>query len=242
MSQTEADSVTANRRTQVRIEVQIPVKVTLPGEVEPVTAMNQDISWGGALLLIAEPLPKVAGNLRIVYPWKQGQTISAEARLLRARPLADGRYLIAVRFTSLSPRSQSRLVKLLTMLKSGQHALDYDNADNLVRELEVIVNDADELRNMLKQIAKGHHTVTVFDAYEPNQSISLSIVGTRDLPGIRLRARVVHVQKTDAKIYEWTSLYTLLLDFEHPKRAIKSFVKLLLEQLPAARRPVGWGG
>ncbi|WP_242482336.1 PilZ domain-containing protein [Thiocystis violacea] len=228
-----------DRRTQIRVDVRIPVQVTFPGREEPITAINQDISWGGALLLISEPLPKQAGPLKITLPWKRDEKITAHAQLLRARPLQSGDYLIAVRFISLSPRSQSRLERLLKMLSACNEMVEFDEENGLVRELEVTVNDADELRHMLRQIAKGRHTVTVFDAYEANQSISLSITGTRDLPGIRLRARVVEVRQSRSKGFDWTNLYTLVLEFEHPRKAVRSFVKLLLDQLPESSSDSG---
>jgi len=240
--QPKLDSAVQDRRTQVRIDVQIPVQVTFPGSDAPVTAINQDLSWGGALLLISQPLPKQAGPLKITFPWKRDELITAHAQLLRARPLQGGDYLIAVRFVSLSPRSQSRLERLLKMLSAGAETVELEDSSGLVRELEVTVNDADELRYMLRQIAKGRHMVTVFDAYEANQSISLAITGTRDLPGIRLRARVVEVQKSRSEGFDWADLYTLVLDFEHPPKAIKSFVKLLLNQLPARGSRVGRTG
>lgn len=241
MSQLEPESFASDRRTQTRIQVQIPVEVTLPGLAEPVIALNQDLSWGGALLRISEPLPKIAGTIQVRLPWKRDERISADARLLRAIPQADGGYLIAVRFVSLSPRSQSRLERLLKMLRSGRETPAV-GAEGLVRELEVVVHDVDEMRKILKQIAQGHHTVTVFDAYERNQSISLAIVGTHDLPGIRLRARVLDVQSCEAKDCDWAELHTLFLELEHPKQAIRSFVRLLLDQLPKTDESSGSSG
>ncbi|MBK1718979.1 PilZ domain-containing protein [Thiocystis violacea] len=236
MNELQPRLTATDRRTQTRIDLRIPVKLTIPGQDEPIMAVNRDISWGGALLYIAEPLPKQAGPLRIVFPWKRDDQITAYAQLLRARPLADGGYLIAVRFISLSPRSQSRLERLLKLLRTGDMTVESQDGGALVRELEVTVNDTEELRRMLLQIAKGRHSVTVFDAYEANQSISLAIAGTRDLPGLRLRARVVDVRKSAAKGFDWAELYTLALEFEHPRKAIKAFVNLLLDQLPDRAR------
>jgi hypothetical protein len=232
MKQTEQDSSIADRRTQTRIHVNIPVKVTFQGMTEPVAAINQDISWGGVLFVVADPPPQDAGSLRIVLPWKQGEEITADAHLIRTKPLQDGSYLIAARFFSLSPRSHSRLERLLKLLHAGQAS---DESSGLVRELEVTANDISDLRYMLAQITTGRHEVTVFDAYEVNQSIKLSIVGTMGVPRIRLRARVVAVQKSPPKDFDWTELYTLKLEFEHPKRSIQSFVDLFLSNLPKSR-------
>jgi len=91
MSQTENEPSVSDRRTQTRIQIQTPIKVTLPGSDKAVTALNQDISWGGALFIISMPLPEQTGSMRIDFPWKRGEYITAEARLLRAKPLEDGR-------------------------------------------------------------------------------------------------------------------------------------------------------
>jgi hypothetical protein len=84
---------------------------------------------------------------------------------------------------------------------------------------------------MLLQISEGHYSVTVFDAYEMDQSIRLSIAGTKDLPGIRLRTRVIKVEKSHTKGFEWADLYTLTLEFEHPRKSLKALASLLLGQL-----------
>lgn len=228
------------RRTQTRIRVQIPIKVIIPGIAEPVTALNEDISWGGALFVIANPLPEGTDLLRIVLPWKKDDQITAEARFLRSRTLENGRYLIAVRFVSLSPRSQSRLEKLLNMLGAGAKAND-GGSGGLVKELEITVHDTEELRDLLAQITEGRYTVTVFDAYEADQSIRLSITGTNDLPGIRLRTRVAAVEKSHAKGFEWADLYTLTLEFEHPRKSLKALAGLLLNQLSETKDESNFG-
>lgn len=232
MNQVYSDSALRDRRTQVRIRVEIPITLSLPGVDEPLRAINQNISWGGVLFVLSEPLRHEGGLLRITLPWKRGAHITAEARLLRARQLEDGRYLVAVRFVSLSPRSQSRLERLLQMLQTGETTAPDQNPGGLVKALEVTVNDAEELRRTLLHVAKGRHRVTVFDAYDRDQSISFSIVSTKDLPGIRLRARVLEVHKSRVKGFDWAELHALLLEFEHPRKALRACVKLLLDQLP----------
>jgi len=122
------------------------------------------------------------------------------------------------------------------MLKAKDRSSGGQDVPTLTRELEVTVSDEEDLRKMLAEILTGRQTVTVFDAYEPDQSISLSIVGTKDLPGIRLRARVIEVQKSHSKEFGWANLYTLTLEFEHPRKEIRSFVKLLLGQMNDASR------
>lgn len=234
MNQPKNESLVRDRRTQTRIQVNIPIQVTFPGVTAPVTAINLDISWGGVLFSMTEPPPEQASSLRVVLPWKQGERITADAHLIRAKVLQDGTYLIAARFFSLTPRSHSRLEHLLKMLQGGRSAGQNDHSSSLVRELEVTANDVDDLRHMLAQIASGRLSVTVFDAYDIDQSIKLSIAGTTGAPGIRLRARVVDLNKTQPTGFYWTELYTLTLEFEHPRKSIKTFVDLFLSHLPEA--------
>jgi len=219
------------RRTQLRIDLRIPVELTYPGRDAPVQAVTRDLSWGGALLHLTDPLPRDLKTLIISLPWRRGKSIHAQAKLLRVRPDAAGGYLAAVRFTSLSPRSQSRLERLLKMLYSADTKGDAAGKNALFRELEVTVSDAEELRQTLLQILEGRYTVTVFEPYEVGQSISLSITGTFDLPDIRLRAQISGVQKSRVEGFNWADLYTLSLEFEHPGDAIRALIAQILSRL-----------
>lgn len=225
MVQSKSGSAASDRRTQARIDLNIPVDLTLPGGGEPVRALTRDLSWGGALLQITDPLPKGVDSLLLSLPWRRGKNIRALAKLLRESPLPEGGSLLALRFISLSPRSQSRLERLLQMLQPP----DADSA--LFRELEVTVTDVEELRQILTQVLEGRYKVTVFDAYQVDQSIRLSITGTLDLPTIRLRARVRAVEQSEVKECDWATLYTLSLEFEHPGKTIRTFIDQVLKHL-----------
>jgi hypothetical protein len=223
-----------SRRTQRRVAVRIPIQVYLSGMDQPITAMNQDISWGGAQFVAAVPLEALSGMLRLVFPWRGCDRVAVEACVVRAQRLEAGHYQVAVRFASLSPRSQSRLEKLLNMLDVADGAGESPTAP-LVRELEVAVDDAVAMREMLEQIASGRLSITVFEAYTAGQSIRLAIRGADGLPGLRLRARVLEVARVKVEGFAQSELFTLGLGFEHPQAAITSFVELLLAQLPPVR-------
>jgi hypothetical protein len=235
MYQAHSETSISERRTQTRIQVNIPIKVTFSRMTESMNAINQDLSWGGALFVINDPPPQETGSVRLVLPWKQGEKITADAQLVRVKRLQNGSYLIAVRFYSLSPRSHARLERLLKMLNGNQSSSIAEDSGGLVRDLEITVVDTNELRRMLAQIATGEYKVTVSSAYEEHQSIRLSIAGTRGLPVIRLRARVNSVQKINSNYFDWADLYTLKLVFEHPNDSIRIFVDLLLNSLPETR-------
>ena len=231
MTQLDSGSMAMERRTQARIDLKIPVELTIPGRDGSVRAVTRDLSWGGALLHLTDPLPNDVEILVLSLPWRRGKSIRAQARLLRARPHDEGGYLAALRFVSLSPRSQSRLERLLKMLYPSDSTTGVDGKNALFRELEVTVSDTEELRQKLLQILEGRYTVTVFESYQVGQSISLSITGTFDLPSIRLRARVSDVRKSEVKGFDWAELYTLSLQFEHPSNTIRTFVDLVLNRL-----------
>lgn len=220
-----------NRRTQRRLSVQIPIQVMLPHSSEPITAMNQDISWGGAQFVAAMPPAGLSGMVRLIFPWRGQDKISVLAEVVRAQRLDGGRYQVAVRFASLSPRSQGRLEKLLKML----HAADGDagaDAASLVRDLEVSVENSGEMREMLEQVADGALIISAFEPYEAGQSIRLSIHGADKLPALRLRARVLEATRVKLEGFAQSDVYSLKLVFEHPPVAIKGFVDLLVKQLP----------
>ena len=221
----------AERRTQKRIPVQIPIEVIRPVLEVPIQVMNQDLCWGGASFILPDPEPVDGERLRLSLPWTRGERILVDAHVLRTSRLADGCSLVAVRFNSLSPPDHARLEKLLTMLKASETAPDRSGSTHLVRELEITANEVGELRDMLTQIATGRFKITVFDAYETNESISLLIAGTSNLSSIRLRARVAEGQATNQ--HRRYALHTITLEFEHPLESIRAFVDLLLGQLPA---------
>ncbi len=230
-SSPEQTASVSNRRTQRRIVVRIPIQVHLPTPGDPLTAMNQDISWGGAQFIVAAPLAALSGTLRLVFPWRGHEKVAVEAEVVRAQRLASGHYQVAVRFASLSPRSQARLEKLLKMLDAADGSSEQD-AGLLVRELEVAVEDAGAMREMLEQIATGRLSVTVFEAYDAGQSVRLAICGGEGLPSLRLRARVRSIERVKVDGFAKAELFGLDLGFEHPTSAIKAFVDLLVAQLP----------
>jgi hypothetical protein len=193
--------------------------------------MNQDISWGGAQFVVAVPLDSLSGRLRLMFPWRGPEKVAIEAEVVRAQRLGSGHYQVAVRFASLSPRSQARLEKLLKMLDAAEDS-EGRGADALVRELEVAVEDAGAMREMLEQIAAGRLSITVFESYKQGQSIRLAIRGADGLPGLRLRARVREVARVQVDGFAHAELYGLELVFEHPTPAIKAFADLLIAQLP----------
>ena len=77
---------TSDRRTQLRVPVQIPVSLRCREEPDARTAILEDLSWGGALCWIDVPLPVDDRSLLLQLPWKSGETVNIETKVLRAYP------------------------------------------------------------------------------------------------------------------------------------------------------------
>nr|WP_245232509.1 PilZ domain-containing protein [Thiorhodococcus minor] len=224
-----SSSLAPDRRTQQRLSVEVPVAVTVRSLDLRLRGVTKDLSWGGLLVNLAEPLPEGTRALRVTLPWKRDERINAIAQVLRTKRLQDGRTLVALRFMTLSPRSHMRLEQLLQALSTSAPE---EREAGLVRELEVSVNDLDELRDMMETIATGRYTCTVFEAYTKDQSLCFVLAGTEEWTGIRLRARVVDVKPTALSGYLDVPLYSATLQFEHPKESLAKLIDYIIGQLP----------
>jgi hypothetical protein len=204
-----------------------------PGLQQPVEAMSQDLSWGGAQFVGRLPVSDPRGRVRLVFPWRGDDKVSIDADVVRAQRLESGDHQVAVRFASLSPRNQGRLDKLLTMLDVADRS-GGGGSSPLVLELEVDVPDATSMREMLGQIAAGSLSITVKEGYQAGQSIRLSLRGAGELPSVKLRARVMTIEPFGGGGFTDIPLSTLKLGFEHPLATIKAFADLLAGQLPTS--------
>ncbi|WP_295450440.1 PilZ domain-containing protein [uncultured Thiodictyon sp.] len=225
-------SDTRERRRQQRLRVQVAATLVLPGTDQSMSALNQEISWGGAVFTAAQPLPPGSDSVLVNLPWVRGQCISISAVVLRTALLPNDQYLIVVRFSSLMPESHLRLEKLLQILGGKAHATDHKDSTDLFHELAVTVGNLEDFRQILEQIAAGRFNLHAVSGYEIDQSISLSVEGPGHLPELRLRARVIDINKAPGKYFDGSDLHCVTLKFEHPRDAITSLIDSLLGRLP----------
>ena len=212
----------------MRIPVGITINLTCQKGREPISAEILDISWGGALLTVSELLPTETKPLLIDLPWTPGEYISVEATVMRAEGLPNGQYLTAVRFSSLCPACELKLEKLLAMLRTSDITADSEESTDLFHEIDLIASDIDEWRNIMAQIAVGRYILLSNGAYEPDESICLSIEGPDNIPTLHLRARIVSVQNLTGNMSNWQNVCILILEFEHQREALGSVVDHLL--------------
>ncbi|WP_201098827.1 PilZ domain-containing protein [Thiocystis minor] len=219
-----------NRRTQPRRSIRLLTKIVFPdGERPPLSGFTHDLSWGGACLLVSDVLPPAVADFQLMMSWTPEQPILANACLLRSRVREDGRTQIAVRFSQLTLAHHARLVSLLEQSRhEGEAVLP------LAPALEIVVNEPAQMHRLLAEIATGRLTLTVFHAYEIDQSIRFSLTRMRDRDGEGLRARIVDVQPFQINDFDWITVYRITLRFEHPLASLKQSVERQLDQALAA--------
>ncbi len=222
-----------HRRYHRRLPMSVPINVDV-GDNESIRVQNQDISWGGARFVIPKRALPESESVTMTFPWTNGEKFCANAEIVRKDDLDDERAVVAARFSSLSTVDQRRLEKLLHMLQGIGDGTDR-RTEPLVPVLEVLFSDADEIRAKLGEIAEGHLSVIVFEAYEERQSIRLVLGGIADQPALRLRARVTRVQLLTTETDSAWPMYNVTLQFEHPMHELQVAARTLLEHLPEER-------
>ncbi|MEY6430893.1 PilZ domain-containing protein [Thioalkalicoccus limnaeus] len=231
----------AERRFHSRLPMKVSVRLVADGGDQPLVVQNQDISWGGVQFLVPRDALKERSSVTMAFPWAKGEQFSVEAEVVRTRNIDDGHALVAARFSNLSRADQKRLEKLLAMLHAtnNQAAGHREDQSLLAPSLEILFNDLDDMQQQLAEIAKGRLSVTVFQAYEVNQSIRLTLAGIADLPALRLRARVKRVTALTTEAAQAFRMFDVDLSFEHPLLELEAAVESLMKRLasPAATTP-----
>ncbi|MGQ9659974.1 MAG: PilZ domain-containing protein [Thermochromatium sp.] len=222
----------AERRTQARLHVQIPVRLQYSGDSGAHTLTLVDLSWGGALCESKTQLPGTDQPVWLLLPWKSNETIQIEATLLRQKALQDGRHLLALRFMRLSLLHQRRLEKLLELMQAQNPAGEAQEALPVVETLAIPIQTRDQWHWVLGDIARGILRIQAAKPYAQGQSLAIQLDGIPARARLTLRARVI-----DSKSAPMHDLYLLTLEFEHPLDALRGWAKWLLGQMPTEVEP-----
>lgn len=214
-------------RGQPRIQAQVPIRITAPGSDKPQQALLLNLSWGGALIRCGELPGEPGTGLDIELPYHQHAPIRLGSEILRTSRAEDGRHLVAVRFSSVSPEAENHLEKVLVMLLSGKGGGRREHP-RLVQRLEIYFDDPADVRATLEDISHGGLAVTVPYSFSVGQSVQLTVFGGAALGEVRLRARVVNqTLLEDGKL----TLYRIGLKFEHSGNDLRDLVDGLLRKL-----------
>ncbi|MCB1690545.1 MAG: PilZ domain-containing protein [Halioglobus sp.] len=223
----------AEKRRQLRIHVNAAIKVVWPGEVEPVAARLENISWGGAAIRVDQLKLDDGDTLQIMVPIRQGTAISIEAKVLRTWPLPDGKgHGIATRFSSLSTRDEMELEKLLKLLAESSDGEGQRNHARLTQRLDIEFDGLQELQATLDDISAGGMGITVPTPLQIGQSLQTVISALDGTSSLTLRARVV---RQDPIKLGRTEVYRAGLKFEHHPDDIQERIEELLRKMATAR-------
>jgi len=230
----EPDNSAAESRTQFRIRVSVPIKVLWPQDTRPVSAMLEDISWGGASIRVDEARLDEGDTLQVILPRHQGGSISIEAKILRASPVADGEgHRIATRFSTLSTRDEAKLEEILEHLATSADAEGQRSHARLTQSLEIQFDGDQELMSTLDDISAGGLAITVPDPVQIGQSLQIVISTLNESCYLKLRARVVRQEQLKVRTM---LVYRVGLKFEHPTDELKKRTSELIAKLAGTKR------
>jgi hypothetical protein len=228
------------KRLQRRVGVEVPIQVSRPDSDVPITACYQDLSWGGASFVTSDLAIEDGQRLTMHFPWTNGQCFLIEADVVRCQPLEPGYQQVGVRFATVSYQDDRRLEKLIELLSANAHPAAEAAAMPTRPMLELVLDDKEEMRDKLSQIAEGYLFISAFGAYRVGQSLLLLIEHTDDFPGLRLRARVKSQSGDDDEHdSDRPRLVTLELEFEHPLDELRKLAQLSMRFRSKKARFVG---
>lgn len=230
------------KRLQRRVGIEVPIQVSRSGSDASIVARYQDLSWGGASFVTTDLGVQDGERLIMRFPWTNGHCFAIEAEVVRCEPLEPNQQRVAVRFASVGHQDEQRLEKLIELLSANSREVAHATVMQTTPAmplLELVLDDKDELREKLAQIAEGYLFITAFGVYRVGQSLLLLIEHTDDYPGLRLRARVQSQCVDDEGGGERPRLVTLELGFEHPPEELRKLAQLSMRFRSKKARPAG---
>jgi c-di-GMP-binding flagellar brake protein YcgR len=224
----DADSQ-LEKRKQLRINVTAPIQIVWPGRATTSKAYLQNISWGGASIVVDDAMTHSGDTLQVLLPGIKSPVIKIEAKALRTWKLSSSEGEgMAIRFSSIATKDQDEFEEVLKMLaKSGDNEGLRQHA-RLTQRLDIQFDGPDDLHATLDDISAGGLGITVPDPLEIGQSLE-SIISTLDGDcTLKLRARVVRLEPV--KMGNVT-LFHAGLKFEHPSRELNMLTRELIVQM-----------
>ena len=225
----DAEQSDNENRSQIRINVNAPIKVLWPGATDPIDAQLEDISWGGAAICATGAHGSAGSLLEIILPSTQGGSITVEAKIIRTWDLPDGQGTgLATRFSSLSTRDEAELENILDVLGKSGDSQGQRKYARLTQRLDLQFDDAAELQATLEDISTGGLGITVPDPLQLGQSFQAVVSTLDESCSLKLRARVIHQEPVKIGNVE---LYHVELEFEHPLEELKQRTQELILEM-----------
>ena len=219
----------SEKRKQLRINVTAPVTLVWAGCNQPRKARLQNISWGGASIIVDQAQIHSGDTIQVLLPGIKSSTIKIQAKVLRTWQLTSTQGEgLAVRFSSIATTDQDEFEEVLKLLAQSADQEGLRQHARLTQRLDIQFAGSDELHAELDDISAGGIGVTVPDPLEIGQSLE-SVISTLDGHcTLKLRARVVRLEPIKMGN---TTLYHAGLKFEHPSRELNSLTREVITQL-----------
>ncbi len=230
----EAEQKAIEKRTQLRINVTTSIRIIWPGTSEPVRARLQNISWGGASILVDKVHTQAGDTIQIILPGIHTPMIQLEAKVLRSWVLTSSQGEgMAIRFSSITTKDQDEFECVLKKLAQSSDTGGLREHARLSQHLDIQFDGPDELHATLDDISAGGLGVTVPDPLQIGQSLE-SVISTMDGDfSLKLRARVVRLEPVKmGKI----QLYHAGLKFEHPSAELSALTRELIAKMASANK------
>lgn len=224
----------AEKRKQLRINVTAPIRLIWPGSSDAIDATIQNISWGGACIIVKELPNQSRDTLNVLLPAINATAINLEAKVLRTWELSsDQGHGIAVRFSSIATRDQDEFENVLKQMAQSCDKNGLRQHARLTQHLDIQFDGPDELNATLEDISAGGLGVTVPDPLEIGQSLESVISTVEGDFTLKLRARVVRLEPVKMGSIE---LYHAGLKFEHPSRELNNLTRELISQMAGSQK------
>ena len=123
------------KRRQLRISITAPVEVAHPDGTWRHRGTMRNISWGGAGVRVPDIVLNSGDRVRVFLTAARGSKIPILATLLRVDE-SDGGIEYGVRFDSLSPEDEHRLLQVLEILMDSPQTDSRRSQARLVRRLK----------------------------------------------------------------------------------------------------------
>lgn len=233
-NEVDLEQESSEKRTQLRINVTAPIHIIWPGTREAIKANLQNISWGGASIIVDNVHTYSGDALQVLLPGITSTAIRLEAKVLRTWQLSSSQGEgMAIRFSSIKTRDQDEFEEVLKKLaQSGDNTGLREHA-RLTQHLDIQFDGPDELHATLDDISAGGLGVTVPDPLQIGQSLE-SVISTMDGDfSLKLRARVVRLEPIKMGKVE---LYHAGLKFEHPPVELNRMTRELITKMAGAQK------
>ena len=198
-----------DQRAQARVHVSTKIQVS--GTQGIGEASLQDLSRGGARVLVDRRVGELGDTLELFFPDLTGtEEIGVVGEIVRLEEAADGFFELGVRFVVVEPRMEQALTELLESLLEGFGG-GFRRHPRIARRIGVRYGSQENLLAMLENISHGGLSMHVSKPLVLDERIDVALLDGDGQEILLLPGRVVnHRTVTDGEL----PVYSVGLSFQ----------------------------